>query len=56
MFNLNTEAVVVGFLEETFKKENFDVNQEVPRSQHKAFVKKLTYVKKTRKIYVCALQ
>lgn len=41
MFLLNTEAVAVGFLKKVLREEGFDLNKEVPRSQHKKHMKEL---------------
>ena len=42
MFILNTEAVIVGFLKEALQREGFDLETNIPLSQHKQHVKKLT--------------
>ena len=42
MFILNTEAVIVGFLKQALQNEGFDLEKNVPLSQHKQYMKKLT--------------
>ena len=48
MFILNTEAVIAGFVKQAMKDNGYDFNKDIPRSQHKQELEKLTWVINSR--------